>query len=369
MKDLNLKSINKGPDHYGLSIILGGAESTLLELVGAYSGMSNQLNHYFEMNNKYYDDEYESLNYFENVLEKERKEVNNAAISTGAIWNVFDIMTELKRPRLLGDWKLFESSKHIAWKTGTSYGFRDAWAIGTTPEYTVGVWIGNASGEGRPHLIGLETAAPVMFDVFSRLPETSWFTEPYDDLVEIKVCSKSGYLYSSDCEEYNIVKHPYNGQHSLKSCIYHRKVHLNSNELFQVNSSCYSVSEMVNKSWFVLPPAMEWYYIKHALDYKRLPPQMPECGGSSEMVLQIIYPKNNTVVRVPRNLNGELGRIVLEAAHNYNDISVYWHLDDEYLETTIGQHKIEILPQPGTHILTLLDEHGNTLEIKFKVLE
>ena len=85
-------------------------------------------------------------------------------------------------------------------KTGTSFGFRDAWAIGTTTDYVVGVWVGNADGEGRPGLVGVQTAAPILFDVFDVLPRSDWFSKPFDEMQEINVCSKSGYRASPDCK-------------------------------------------------------------------------------------------------------------------------------------------------------------------------
>ena len=83
-----------------------------------------------------------------------------------SIWQCFETLTELERPNQEGSWEQFSSSKTIAWKTGTSFGYRDAWAIGLNPDYLVGVWVGNADGEGRPGLTGVNVAAPLMFDAF-----------------------------------------------------------------------------------------------------------------------------------------------------------------------------------------------------------
>ncbi len=365
VSDINLKSINKGPDHYGLSVILGGAESSLWELTGAYSSMASTLNHYFDLNNEYYENEFSEATILEDESFIFDKTTDNLPFSAASIWRTFEVLTELQRPRLEGDWKLFESRKRIAWKTGTSYGFRDAWSIGVTPEYTVGVWIGNASGEGRPYLIGLEAAAPVMFDVFNRLPSTTWFTEPYDDVEEVDICISSGDLPSEYCEKTSKEKMPYTSAERMPACVYHKMVHLNSDESYQVNSSCYEVSEIKNRSWFVLPPAMEWFYLRHSADYRRLPPLMPGCDLSESNPIQIIYPRNNTSVIIPQELDGSYGRVVLEAAHNDGEAKVFWHLDNEFLQITRHHHKIEILPDEGEHVLTLFDELGNELVINF----
>ena len=93
----------------------------------------------------------------------------------------------------------------IAWKTGTSYGFRDAWAVGVTPRYAVGVWVGNATGEGKPGLVGAQTAGPVLFDIFNYLPSSSWFERPKGIFVDAEICRQSGHLKGRFCEETDTV--------------------------------------------------------------------------------------------------------------------------------------------------------------------
>ena len=86
------------------------------------------------------------------------------------------------------DWKMISSVRKVAWKTGTSFGFRDGWAVGVTPDYAVGVWVGNASGQGSPGLTGARTAGPVMFDLFNILPRSGWFSEPdYGEYITAEV--------------------------------------------------------------------------------------------------------------------------------------------------------------------------------------
>ncbi len=95
-----------------------------------------------------------------------------------ALWYTFEVLKEVNRPDEL-DWRLISSVRKAAWKTGTSYGFRDAWAVGMTPDYTIGVWAGNAEGQGVPGLTGARTAGPVMFDILNLLPDSGrWFPEP-----------------------------------------------------------------------------------------------------------------------------------------------------------------------------------------------
>ena len=108
----------------------------------------------------------------------------------------------MNRPAGEENWSFFSNSQPIAWKTGTSFGFKDAWAVGVTPKYAIGVWVGNADGEGRPGLTGIQAAAPILFDVLNELPNTSeWFSIPYDELVAVEICQKSGYIAGVYCDE------------------------------------------------------------------------------------------------------------------------------------------------------------------------
>ena len=120
-------------------------------------------------------------------------------IGTGGAWLTLDTLLEVPRPGEEGSWRSFASSRAIAWKTGTSFGLRDGWAVGTTSRYTVGVWVGNASGEGRPGLTGSTMAAPLMFGLFNGLPASAWFDRPAYALRAIEVCENDGYLATADC--------------------------------------------------------------------------------------------------------------------------------------------------------------------------
>ena len=119
-------------------------------------------------------------------------------LSSATAYVIANMITDTKRPSGEGDWKTFSSAQKIGWKTGTSFGHRDAWSVGITPEYVVGVWVGNADGEGRPGLTGVKKAGPIMFNVFRTLEETSWYAPP-DDLINITICDKSGYPASDIC--------------------------------------------------------------------------------------------------------------------------------------------------------------------------
>jgi penicillin-binding protein 1C len=277
-------------------------------------------------------------------------------------------MKEVARPGDEVGWEDFQSSRRVAWKTGTSFGFRDGWAIGVTPQYAVGVWVGNASGEGRPGLIGIVVAAPILFEIFSALPSTSWFDTPEADLRRVAVCRQSGYLPGADCNELDTVWAPAASQNA-PPCPYHRVVHLNSTGTRQVTSACARVDAMQHRSWFVLPPVMESYYRRRHAEYRPLPPMQPECASAeSDNPIGLVYPHAGAVVYVPREMTGETGRVVFEAAHRNPGTTIFWHLDNEYIGSTSGIHQIAVNPVPGRHVLTLVDSEGNRVERVIEVL-
>ena len=205
---LGITTFDKSPDHYGLTMILGGGESSLWQLSNAYAGMARTAKHWYTFENKYSVDDWRQPNYVfkknsnSNNSNANRRQTTPSVYAASAAWLTLDAMKEVERPDAEGSWQLFQNAKTIAWKTGTSFGFRDAWAIGTTPQYVVGVWVGNADGEGRPGVIGLEVAAPVLFDIFNALPtKNEWFNQPYDDMKQIEVCRQSGYKATDLCEK------------------------------------------------------------------------------------------------------------------------------------------------------------------------
>ncbi|WP_075591058.1 penicillin-binding protein 1C [Labilibacter marinus] len=355
-----LSTIKQSPDHYGLSLILGGAEASLFELSGAYASMTRGLINYTDNNSTYNSKEFQKpILFADDSLQQGNSTEFFPVYSAAATFHTFEALTSVSRPDEEAGWKLFSSSRKIAWKTGTSFGYRDAWAIGITPQYVVAAWVGNATGEGRPGIVGGTTAGPIMFDVFRHLPKTTWFEPPYDDMVKIPVCKDSGFKAGSNCR-IDSAYMPTQGEKS-ELCPYHQLVHLDENGIYRVHSDCYSTSKMQHVKWFTLPPVMEWYYKRNHPLYKKLPPMHPNCASIHSQVMEFIYPQNTNKLYLPVGLDGQTQAIVLKVAHRNSSSSIYWHMDDEYLGETSFVHQMAIQPTAGKHKITLLDEDGNTL--------
>lgn len=372
LKRLGMTTLRFSEDHYGASLILGGAEGTLWDLSGMYASLARMLSHYRSYNGRYDRSDIHPLTTYPIEEKKPIRSVTDtrladeSLLSYASLWFMFEAMSGLNRPEEEADWQQFSSMKQVAWKTGTSYGGRDAWAIGVTPRYVVGVWVGNATGEGRSGLTGVGYAAPILFDIYSLLPDVPWFDQPYDELEEIAVCRQSGHKASAICDEVDTVYIPRTGI-ATAVCPYHRIVHLSQDGQYRVNSSCESVSRMQERSWFVLPPAQAYYYKNYHVEYQALPPLKPGCEEDQSRQIAILYPEHQAVLYLPKGFSGEREKVVMKATHARSDATLYWHLDDVYLGETRQIHQMACLIEPGNHILTLLDEDGNRRSILFEV--
>jgi penicillin-binding protein 1C len=368
LKKTGFTTFNKSADYYGLSLILGGGETSLWDLTGAYASMSRVLISFIE-NKKYFKDDYHPpvLRMRDEPVQG-RTEESDPPLSASSIWLTYEALKKVNRPESETGWQYFSSQQNLAWKTGTSFGFRDGWAVGTTPDYVIGVWAGNADGEGRPGLTGISAAAPVLFEIYPLLGRGKWFETPYEDLTRIKVCKITGFRAGPDCNETIETEACINGLRS-ESCPYHRIIHLNKLKTLQVNSACYSSSEIVNEPWFVLPPAMEYFYRQKHPDYKTLPPFATGCTADKNiMVMEFIYPTSGIKIFIPRDQTGKLTRVIPEVAHRNASKKLFWHLDETYIATTQYIHQIELQANTGNHQLTVVDEDGNTIKSSFTIM-
>ena len=393
LQQMEFKTINRTASHYGLSLILGGAEATLWDVTNAYAQMGRSLSsspsptvsqgkeaqilleteNTEQINN---DTKQTSRNHKSNHNKQEKREQSNSSplsveedseettsAKTGAAWLTLSALTEVNRPEEI-DWKSIPSMQTIAWKTGTSYGFRDAWAVGVTPRYTVGVWVGNATGEGKPGLVGAQTAGPVLFDIFSYLPSSPWFERPTGVFVDAEICRQSGHLKGRFCEETDTVLILPAGLRT-EACPYHHLVTLSADESHRIYENCANTEPTIQKSWFALPPVWEWYYKQHHPEYKPLPPFKAGCGEDSFQSMQFIYPPMNAHIKLPKQLDGSKGFLTVELAHSNPNATIFWHLDDTYQTQTQDFHKISLQPAPGKHSLTAVDGEGNTVSTTF----
>jgi len=369
LKQLGLKDLKHDASYYGLSLALGGAESNLWDLCKSYAGMASTLNHFNANSSQYFTNEfcqpiYNSNESIDFGQLRNEKEIFDAA----SIFLTFESMRQVNRPEGDDSWEFYDSSQEVAWKTGTSFGFRDAWAIGTTKDYVVGVWVGNADGEGRPGLVGVQTAAPILFDVFDLLPKSTWFNPPYDEMINVNICKKSGYRASTICDDTELRFIQASGKKTAP-CPYHKIVHLDATEQFQVNSTCESISKINSTPWFVLPPLQAYYFKNKNPFYKSIPPYRSDCAETSEVAMEFIYPNQQSTIFLPKGFDGNTNKLVLKVAHSKPELELYWYVDNQFIGSTKDIHDMAVLPSSGYHTITVMDELGNVLKHNITITE
>ena len=366
LRQLGMSTLTRKPDEYGLTLILGGAEATLGDVAAMYANMADIA----RKTSPGAPGPYHRLQLLLGTEAAARPPAmgNASEISPGAAWLTLRALLEVARPNEEGYWKSFASSRRIAWKTGTSWGLRDAWAVGNTTRHTVAVWAGNASGEGRPGLTGATAAAPLLFDLFNLLEPAGWFTPPTLHLKEVEVCANDGYLANGACE----VERQWapRDSHFDQQSPHNVRVHLDPTRRYRVDSRCERVARMVHADWFVLPPGQEFFYRRQHSDYKVLPPYRGDCeaGSPARGPIDFLYPTVGTRIYIPVDLAETKSRVVFEAVHRERDTTLYWHLDEAYIGSTRTFHQRALDVPVGRHTITVVDPQGNRLSRQFEVL-
>ena len=155
------------------------------------------------------------------------------------------------------------------------------------------------------------------------------------------VCTLSGHLRGPHCDTWIPRMISPKGIHS-DPCPYHK--------------------EIDGHDYFLLPPAMEWYYRSYHPEY-----EVPE--GADTAPMEFIYPESRAVLYLPRQLDGSIGGVIFQLAHRQADATVWWHMDGSYLGETRFLHQMRLAPSPGRHTLTAVDPAGNTVSVTFTVAE
>lgn len=339
LKRAGFTTFTRSAEEYGLPLILGGGEITLFEITDNYRKLMQKSRH---------------------------KPCGKFPFSEAACRLTLDALAEGNRPEEESIWQLYAQGQKIAWKTGTSYGNKDAWTIGVTPKYTVGIWCGNATGEGRPEITSTNLAAPILFEIFNLLPKSDWQALQTLDFEFIDVCAHSGYVASKFCDNKKRIVKPAR-THCQGVCPYCRAVSLTPDGKFQAAASDIKDFPKIENR-FVLPAAPEYFYMQTHHSYVPLPPHLPGSTVNTADEFEILFPENGTKMYIPIELDGSEGALVAQAAHKDSSITIYWDLDGEYLGGTQTYHQMKIRAESGTHILTLTDSRGNVRKRTFTVL-
>ncbi|MBP8725962.1 MAG: Penicillin-binding protein 1C [Saprospiraceae bacterium] len=366
LKELGFTSFNRPASHYGLSLILGGGEVSAWELASVYSDLVFRLEQYHAQPDVRKWQRRTGLQLIAGAGPVQQTMKPEESLHPGAIYQVMEMMKGNVPDLGLSDIGFSRVAGNISWKTGTSFGFKDAWCVGLSPEYTLVVWMGNSTGKGRPGLIGVYTAAPLLFELASILDMRASWNPPVDLFREVTVCSKSGNRVNPLCPELDtiltVLDHPLFSQ-----CEYHQEALVDPSGQFRVQLQC--EPNGLQKVYFAFPPVMEFYYRKRDLQYTGLPPYRLDClseAYTGQREVEIVYPQPGTRIYLPIGFELRQSQVVFRAMHRDPAISLFWFVDGQFLGTTSEIHQRSYLASPGKHRLQVRDAYGNSATATFE---
>lgn len=337
---LNFKQIQKDKDKLGLSTALGGCGVSLEELVGMYSVFANSGNYFVPTYSKEY-------------ITKKGTEI----LSPQANYMVAQILTTLRRSDLPNRAESVINMPKIAWKTGTSYGRRDAWSIGFNNNYTVGVWCGNFDGKGVPELNGADIATPLLLQIFNSINKNTykdWFKRP-KDLQFRYVCAQSGDVPSEFCTS-KIMAYFIPGKSSNKKCTHLKKVWVSADSTITYCSSCLPNDNYIEKLYPNYAPELLNYFEMNNLPYIKIPMHNPTCKKVYENNNpKITKPVNGLTYYINKNDKQEL-MLIAQAANDVQTIS--WYVDNQFVKTVNKNESVFIKPGLGKIKISCTDDKG-----------
>ncbi len=344
-----ISTLFRDEDDYGLPLILGGAEVTAWDMAGLMRALANQ-------------GQYTPI-----MTEPRPSPEPKRLVSSGASYLIMEALKELERPGLEFFWEKYGNQHPIAWKTGTSYGHKDAWAVGSTPQYTIVVWVGNFDGTSNKSLSGMHSAGPLLFSILNNLPsEREWFSRP-DDLSQVKICKHSGFYATENCTETEYADAP-KKMRPLGVCPYHSSYFVNSGSEYAVCSHCWDQGHQCVKALH-FPPDVAYFLRKNGTMVSSPPVHNPECRKKSEtQTLTILYPPQNASLFLPRDFDGSYEPLLCKFATQFPEREVFWYLDDAFAGSTHDMETFPVEVSEGNHKLTLVDEAGNRDQVSFSVV-
>lgn len=357
LKEAGISTLFRNSDDYGLPIVLGGAEVSPWDMAKIYRGLANY-------------GTFGEISYLKkDSLTLSQK--TSRLISRGSAILILDILRELKRPDAEYFWEQYHSRRPVAWKTGTSYGHKDAWAVGATPDYTVVVWTGNFDGHGNSALTGVTMAGPLFFDVVNVLPtkkgtKYNWFERKETDFKTVELCSETGFVAGPNCPQKNYVQLPLD-MRPLKLCPFHERIEVDSLGKYEVCSLCWEKGHK-GISFLEYPPAVTSQLQKRGVFIPERPPHSPYCQAKQvNREMDFIYPKDSARIWLPRDFDGSYQSMVAKVAHGQRHSKVTWFVDDVYIAVTEDEHNLSFDPELGWHVLSASDERGNHCQATFFV--
>ena len=345
LANCDFKQVKKDQNKLGLSMILGGCGATLEELTGLFSAFAN-------------DGIYIAPSYTQNDTNQVPKKI----ISAAADYMITDILSRVNRPDFPLNWQATEHMPKIAWKTGTSYGRRDAWSIGYNKNYTIGVWVGNFSGVGVADLSGGNVATPLLFKIFNTVDydsDAGWFDLP-DDCEQRKVCSETGLLPTDHCS--NIVMDYFIPMiSSTKQCDNWEETMVSADEKISYCKNCVPDAGYKKKWYRMIDPEMQAWMEENKMVYEKMPPHNPNCEKIFKEGVPVITSPNNNTEYLINKKDREPLQLTCKTS---NDVTkVYWYINNKFYKASSAAEKQFFVPDEGPVKISCTDDKGRNKNI------
>jgi penicillin-binding protein 1C len=363
--------IKKDRDNLGLSVALGGCGVTLEELTYLYHTLSNKgVLKDIRLIKR------DEPQFKKNIKKPGRKNKKNKLkddyttlnriLTEEAVYMVTDILTQVTRPDMPTEWQNSANLPRVAWKTGTSYGRRDAWSIGYNKNYTIGVWVGNFSGTGVPELSGAVAAAPLLFKIFNALDygsEENWYEIP-EGLKSRIVCSVTGQPYSDFCSDL-VIDYYIPSVSSTVKCRHMKEVLISPDSSVSYCMNCLPHFGYIKALYPNYAPEVIAYYEENNINYQKIPPHNPKCerifGGIAPVITSPLdgaeyYVDETDSMQVALSCNAS------------NDVeSVFWYINKRYFKSAAPNEKLFFTPVEGTIEISCSDDKGRNTDIRILV--
>lgn len=348
LENCGFDQIKKQKNKLGLSLILGGCGTNLQQIAQLFTAFSRK--------GKYF-----SLNF----LKSENEFYHKQLFSESSAYLIAKILSGIDRTDI-ADLSNYSKLPKFAWKTGTSYGKRDAWAIGFNPNYTIGVWMGNFNGVGSPSLSGAETAVPVLFDLFNAIDYNSdvkWFSEP-KELYKRNVCVECGLIPSQYCSDittdFAIKKHTNNNV-----CDIHKPIYVSNDERIQYCTGCLPSSGFKKVVYPVYDPELSFWIVQNKSNNKTPPEHNPLCESKfTSEGPKILSPTEDYEYLLEKNSEQE---IMLLAVSDSRVKKLYWYVNDMFIRKCQPGEKVFIKPVKKELKITCLDDLGRDKTINISI--
>ena len=381
LRAAGFKSVAKAAPRLGLSTILGGCGATLEELTGLYAALADGgryapltliKNQKSRIKNAPTTQQDPTRHKDEDIFNSQFLTFNSLC-SPAAAFLITDILAQRTRPDLpMG----YQNSRHlpkIAWKTGTSYGRRDAWSIGYNADYTIGVWVGNFSGQGSPALTGADVASPLLFDLFNALAYNSpnnW-TVPPATLDFRLVCAETGLVPGEHCPN-QLIDYYLPGTSSARRCEHQKEALVSADGTIAYCRACVPAAGFRRQLFSNPLPEVLAFRETQGLPSTRLPAHNPTCrlvrgtDDGAGAALAITSPLDHAEYVLDRK---DRQQMLLSCAAGSEVRQVYWYVNDRFLRAASATERVFFRPPSGAVKISCADDHGRNVDIQLRVQE